>query len=140
MLTVLIVVHLIIVLALVGVVLLQRSEGGGLGMGGGGSSGFMTGRGQANMLTRTTAILAAAFFVTSLLLSVLAGYQGAPSSVIDRVAPGAGQNGPAAPTGSGPGVLEELQRLQGGPAQGGGQAPSQQPPAPPAGPQVPSSQ
>ncbi|ALA18932.1 MULTISPECIES: preprotein translocase subunit SecG [Chelatococcus] len=139
MLTVLIVVHLIIVLALVGVVLLQRSEGGGLGMGGGGVSGFMTGRGQANVLTRTTAILAAAFFVTSLLLSVLAGYQGAPSSVIDRVAPGSGQNGPSAPA-SGPGVLEELQRLQGGPAQGAGQAPSQQPPAPPAGPQVPSSQ
>ncbi|APF37509.1 protein translocase, SecG subunit [Chelatococcus sambhunathii] len=139
MLTVLIVVHLIIVLALVGVVLLQRSEGGGLGMGGGGVSGFMTGRGQANVLTRTTAILAAAFFATSLLLSVLAGYQGAPSSVIDRVAPGAGQNGPAAPT-SGPGVLEELQRLQGGPAQDAGQAPAQQPPAPPAGPQVPTSQ
>lgn len=139
MLTVLIVVHLIIVLALVGVVLLQRSEGGGLGMGGGGVSGFMTGRGQANVLTRTTAILATAFFVTSLLLTVLARYQTGPSSVLDRVAPAASQNGPAAPTGSGPGVLEELQRMQGGPAQGGSEAPSPQSPAP-AAPQVPSSQ
>ena len=62
--TVLIVIHLMVVLALVGVVLLQRSEGGGLGIGGG--SGFMTARGAANALTRATAILAAAFFVTSL--------------------------------------------------------------------------
>ena len=69
--TVLIIVHLIIVLALIGVVLLQRSEGGGMGLGGGGGggvSGFMTGRGQANALTRATAILAGLFFVTSLAL------------------------------------------------------------------------
>jgi protein translocase subunit secG len=59
--TVLIVIHLMVVIALVGVVLLQRSEGGALGVGGG--SGFMTGRGQANVLTRATAILAAIFFV-----------------------------------------------------------------------------
>ena len=58
--TIVIVIHLMIVLALVGVVLLQRSEGGGLGIGGG--SGFMTARGAANALTRATAILAAAFF------------------------------------------------------------------------------
>ncbi|TIW78477.1 MAG: preprotein translocase subunit SecG, partial [Mesorhizobium sp.] len=70
--TVLIVIHLMVVLALVGVVLLQRSEGGGLGIGGG--SGFMTARGAANALTRATAILAAAFFVTSLALSILARY------------------------------------------------------------------
>jgi preprotein translocase subunit SecG len=62
--TVLIVIHLMIVLALVGIVLVQRSEGGGLGIGGG--SGFMSARGAANALTRTTGILAAAFFVTSL--------------------------------------------------------------------------
>lgn len=135
--TVLIVIHLVIVLALVGVVLLQRSEGGGLGLGGGGVSGFMTGRGQTNVLTRTTAILAASFFLTSLLLSILAGYNTGSSSIIDRVAPGAGQSSPAAPTGTGPGVLEELQRLQGGSSQPP-QAPAQ--PAPPSGPQVPSSQ
>ena len=68
--TVLIVIHLMIVLALVGVVLIQRSEGGGLGIGGG--SGFMSARGAANALTRTTAILAAAFFITSLALGILA--------------------------------------------------------------------
>ncbi|TPW29813.1 preprotein translocase subunit SecG [Martelella alba] len=81
--TVLIVIHLIIVLALVGVILIQRSEGGGLGIGGG--SGFMTARGTANALTRTTAILAALFFVTSLGLSVLARYQGTPSDILDRI-------------------------------------------------------
>ena len=70
--TVVIVVHLMVVLALVGVVLLQRSEGGGLGIGGG--SGFMTARGAANALTRATAILAAAFFLTSLALSIIARY------------------------------------------------------------------
>ncbi|KGF67182.1 preprotein translocase subunit SecG, partial [Hoeflea sp. BAL378] len=66
--TVLIVIHLMIVLALVGIVLIQRSEGGGLGIGGG--SGFMSARGAANALTRTTAILAAAFFITSLALGI----------------------------------------------------------------------
>ena len=80
--TVLIVVHLMVVLALVGVVLLQRSEGGGLGIGGG--SGFMTARGAANALTRATAILAAAFFVTSLALSILARYGEKPIDILDR--------------------------------------------------------
>ncbi len=81
--TVVIVIHLIIVLALVGVVLLQRSEGGGLGIGGG--SGFMTARGAANALTRTTAILAAAFFATSLGLSIIARYSEQPTDILDRV-------------------------------------------------------
>lgn len=75
MLTVLLVVHLLIVIALVGIVLLQRSEGGGLGIGGG-SNGFMSARGTANVLTRTTAILAALFFVTSIGLSVLPHFIG----------------------------------------------------------------
>lgn len=79
--TILIVIHLMVVVALVGVVLLQRSEGGGLGIGGG--SGFMTARGAANALTRTTAILAAAFFVTSLGLSLLARYSGNPLDILD---------------------------------------------------------
>jgi preprotein translocase subunit SecG len=73
MTTVVLVVHLMIAAALIGVILLQKSEGGALGMGGGGMSGFMTGRSTANLLTRTTAILAAAFFVTSLTLAYLAG-------------------------------------------------------------------
>ena len=62
--SVLIVIHLLVVIALVGVVLLQRSEGGALGTGGGG--GFMTGRGQANALSRATAILGALFFASAL--------------------------------------------------------------------------
>ena len=82
---VLIVIHLIVVLALVAVVLLQRSEGGGLGLGGGSSgvSGFLTGRGQANALTRATTILAAAFFLTSILLTMLQTYGHKPSSILD---------------------------------------------------------
>jgi preprotein translocase subunit SecG len=137
--TVLIIVHLIIVLALIGVVLLQRSEGGGMGLGGGGGgggvSGFMTGRGQANALTRATAVLAVLFFITSLSLTVLASYGRAPTSILDNVAP-------AAP-GEGPGVLEQLQRLQGDqpgtPAAPG--APAAPAPAPAPGvPQVPQSQ
>lgn len=100
--TVLIVVHLMIVLALVGVVLVQRSEGGGLGIGGG--SGFMTARGAANALTRATAILAAAFFITSLGLSILARYGTKPTDILDRVpAATQQQNAPA-----GQGVLDQL--------------------------------
>ena len=114
--TVLIIVHLIIVLALIGVVLLQRSEGGGMGLGGsggGGVSGFMTGRGQANALTRATAVLAALFFVTSIALTVMATSTRAPRSILDGAAPAPapGQQAPAAPQGGN--VLEQLQRLQG---------------------------
>jgi preprotein translocase subunit SecG len=72
MATVLLVIHLLIAAGLVGVVLLQKSEGGALGIGGGGGGGFMTGRGTANLLTRTTAILAGLFFLTSMGLTVLA--------------------------------------------------------------------
>jgi preprotein translocase subunit SecG len=96
--TIIIVIHLMIVLALVGVVLLQRSEGGGLGIGGG--SGFMTARGAANALTRATAILAAAFFVTSLGLSLLARYGDRPTDILDRA--------PATTQGEGTGVLDKL--------------------------------
>lgn len=74
MITVLLVIHILIALALIIAVLLQRSEGGGLGIGGsGGMGGFMTARGTANLLTRTTAFLAAAFMAMSLLLAWLAG-------------------------------------------------------------------
>lgn len=95
--TVLIVVHLMVVLALVGVVLMQRSEGGGLGIGGG--SGFMTARGAANALTRATAILAAVFFATSLLLSIIARYGEKPIDILDR-APATQQDGK--------GILDQL--------------------------------
>ena len=85
--TVLLVIHLMVAAALVGVVLLQKSEGGALGMGGGGSGGFLTGRGTANLLTRATAGLAAAFFVTSILLSILAKQSAPAGSVFDAAKP-----------------------------------------------------
>ena len=90
MTTVLLVIHILLALALIGVVLLQRSEGGGLGIGGGGGgggggmSGFLTGRGTANLLTRTTAILAAGFMLTSITLTILAG-GGQPDSILDAL-------------------------------------------------------
>lgn len=96
--TVLIVIHLIIVVALAGVILIQRSEGGGLGVGGG--SGFMTARGTANALTRTTAILAALFFVTSLGLGILSRYQDNPSDILDRIEQNAQTDGQ--------GILDQL--------------------------------
>ncbi|ANL72261.1 preprotein translocase SecG subunit protein [Rhizobium phaseoli] len=114
--TVLIVIHLMIVLALVGVVLIQRSEGGGLGIGGG--SGFMSARGTANALTRTTAILATLFFLTSLGLGILTRYEGRPSDILNRI---------PATSGQGNGILDSLG--------GGAQAPANQP----AGNGVPSS-
>lgn len=99
--TVLIVIHLMVVVALVGVVLLQRSEGGGLGIGGG--SGFMTARGAANALTRTTGILAIAFFATSLGLSLFARYSERPIDILDRVPEQTQQD-----NGGGRGVLDQL--------------------------------
>ena len=92
--TVLLVIHSLIAVALIGVVLLQRSEGGALGIGGGGSGGFMTGRGAANFLTRVTAGLAAAFFATSLLLSIIATRNAGPRSILD---PGASRSAPTRP-------------------------------------------
>jgi preprotein translocase subunit SecG len=89
--TVLLLIHVMVAVALVGVILLQRSEGGALGIGGGG--GFMTGRGAGNALTKTTAILAAGFFATSLALSLLAGQHGGTPSILN---PG-GQPGGLAP-------------------------------------------
>ena len=90
---VVIVIHLMLVLALIGVVLLQRSEGGGLGIGS--TGGFMTSRGTANVLTRATAVLAGLFFVTSLLLSILAGLNRKPTSIIPGAAGTRGTAGAA---------------------------------------------
>jgi preprotein translocase subunit SecG len=86
-------VHVLIAIALIGVILLQKSEGGALGMGGGGMSGFMTGRSTANLLTRATAILAAAFMTTSVLLVVMHNREHAPRSILEPSTPA----GPAAP-------------------------------------------
>ncbi len=129
---VIIVIHLMLVLALIGVVLLQRSEGGGLGIGS--TGGFMTSRGTANVLTRATAILAGLFFVTSLLLSILAGINRKPTSILQ----GGGQGAPTAPgaptplgSGGGGGLLNQLQ--------GGAPPAAPAAPAAPSGPQVPQS-
>jgi len=127
--TVLIVIHLMIVLALVGVVLIQRSEGGGLGIGGG--SGFMSARGTANALTRTTAILATLFFLTSLGLGILTRYQGNPTDILNRI---------PATSGAGNGILDSLgggaatppanQPANNGVPNGGAAAPAPAAPAP----------
>jgi preprotein translocase subunit SecG len=90
--TIVLVVHLILAVALVGVVLLQRSEGGGLGIGGGG--GLMSVRGTANLLTRVTGILAAGFFMTSLTLAIISGHRSEPRSIIQAPA---GTTAPAKP-------------------------------------------
>jgi preprotein translocase subunit SecG len=99
---VLLVIHLLVALSMIGVVLLQRSEGGGLGMGGGGGGGgmggFLTGRGTANLLTRATAVLAATFMVTSLTLSVLASGGSEPSSILDELPVTAPPQEPAGPS------------------------------------------
>lgn len=108
--TVLLVIYLMVVVALIGIVLIQRSEGGGLGIGGG--SGFMSARGAANALTRTTAILATLFFVLALGMGILSRYESRPTDILDRI-PGT--------TGDGNGVLNSL----------GGEA------TPPAAPQAP---
>lgn len=127
--TVVIVVHLMIVATLIATVLLQKSEGGGLGMGGG--AGFMSSRGTANLLTRTTAVLALGFFLTSLGLNWLAGYDRKPSSIIvpsSQSQPADGAT-PTAPPTSGGGLLDSLKKSdeqQNKPAPSGPQAPRSQ--------------
>ena len=127
--TVIIVIHLMIVIVLIGAVLLQKSEGGGLGMGGG--AGFMSSRGTANLLTRTTAVLAVGFFATSLILSWMASYSRTPTSIIGAQPASQSQHGgatPVAPPTSG-GVLDTLKK-----------ADQQQQKQAPAAPQAPQSQ
>jgi len=127
--TVVIVIHLMIVAVMIGAVLLQKSEGGGLGMGGG--AGFMSSRGTANLLTRTTAVLAVLFFLTSLFLSWHAGLDRKPSSIIGNGQPAQSQPSggtPITPPTSG-GILDSLKKAD---EQQGQQAP--------AAPQAPRSQ
>jgi preprotein translocase subunit SecG len=126
--TIVIVIQMMIVIAMIGVILLQKSEGGGLGMGGGGAGGFLSSRGTANVLTRTTALLALGFFVSCLALSILAGIGRHPKSILPNAPAQGQQQSPSLP----PLTLPE--------SLGGGQQP-----APPAGgapqaPQVPRSQ
>jgi preprotein translocase subunit SecG len=136
--TIVVVVHLMIVVAMIGVVLLQKSEGGGLGIGSAG--GFLTSRGTANVLTRATAILAALFFLTSLSLSIMAGIDRKPRSIINTTTPASQQQpgAPPAPLGEGGGVLDALRKQGQQQAPGAPSAPASQPEAPaPTGPQVP---
>lgn len=122
MTTVLLVIHIMVATALVAVVLWQRSEGGALGIGGGGG-GFLTGRGTANLLTRTTAVLAACFFLTSILLTLVSKHTAPAGSVFDKPAsstlvpndpgqahPAAPATTPAAPAEQAPrgGILDKL--------------------------------
>lgn len=139
---VVLVIHLFIALAMIGMILLQRSEGGALGIGGGGTAGgLFSARGAANALTRTTAILAAAFFATSILLTFLANANVKPSSIITPppvsapaapatplpTEPGAPASQPATPpaqpAGSGPAVPAPTQPST---------PPAEQPATPPA--------
>ena len=100
--SIVLVIHLILAIALVCAVLLQKSEGGALGMGGGGGGGggmggFMTGRGAADLLTRTPAILAACFMATSMILAILAADTRTQGSILDK--PQAAPSAPVKPTG-----------------------------------------
>ena len=103
MITVVLVIHLLIAATMVGVILIQRSEGGALsGLGGGTMGGLMTTRGTANLLTRATAILAGCFMATSLVLAILAGHSQRGSSILDTApppvaAPPPASSAPAAP-------------------------------------------
>src|SRR6202050_4881256 len=98
-------IHLFVTLALIGVVLLQRSEGGGLGIGSSqGMGSFMSGRGTANLLTRTTAILAAIFLSLAMVLALLnRGTSGSTTrSILDTPAPASAPQPPPPPAPSGP--------------------------------------
>ncbi|MGE4045909.1 MAG: preprotein translocase subunit SecG [Acetobacteraceae bacterium] len=99
MATVLLIIHMFVTLALIGVVLIQRSEGGGLGIGTSqGMGSFMSGRGTANLLTRTTAILAVIFMVLSLTLAMLnRGGTGGGRSILDEPAASTAPSPPLAP-------------------------------------------
>jgi preprotein translocase subunit SecG len=128
MTTVLLIIHLFVTLALIGVVLIQRSEGGGLGIGSSqGMGAFMSGRGTANLLTRTTAILATIFMVLSLALALMnRGTMGAGGrSILDFGNPPASAPGPAGTP------------LAGHPPAAPAAAPKPAAPPKPAGPQVP---
>lgn len=138
MLEVIIVIHLMLVIALIGVVLLQKSEGGGLVSS---NSGFLSSRGTANVLSRTTALLAAGFFATSLALSWIASFERHPTSIINTSGTPTVPQPPGSPgtaplnQGSG-GLLNQLEKgVPGAPA-----APAPAAPAAPSGPQVPQSQ
>ena len=130
MTTVIIVVHLMLVLAMIGLVLLQRSEGGALGIGGGGGGGLMTRRGAGNLLTRATGILAAGFFATSIAMTVIARLESRPADILEQLenqqaegaipavpmpggTPGDNVDAPTVPAPPSGGVLDALRQQSG---------------------------
>ena len=120
MTAVLLIVHLIIALALVALVLLQRSEGGALGIGGGGGGNLFSSRGVGNVLTRATAFLAAVFFATSIMLTIMAQRGSAPVSPFDTVEQPPTEQGEGAPAEEGDNVLPQLPPMSGGSDEAGG--------------------
>ena len=82
---VVLVIHLMLAVSIIGLVLLQRSEGGGLGMGGGSMGGLSTPQATANALTKATGVCAACFFATSLILGILAGTHSSSKSILDQI-------------------------------------------------------
>jgi preprotein translocase subunit SecG len=123
--TILLIIHLFVTLALIGVVLIQRSEGGGLGIGSSqGMGAFMSGRGTANLLTRTTAILATVFMALSLTLALMnRGTSGVAGSILEPIPTAPGSALPSSPAG--------------GPAPVPAAPPATPAPAKPTGPSVP---
>jgi preprotein translocase subunit SecG len=121
--TVVIVIHLMVIISLIAVVLLQRSEGGALGIGGG--SNLMTTRSQGNVLTRATTFLGIAFFATSIAMSVLARLDAPPSAILEAVQ-GHGVS-PDAGDAPEPGItLEDLEALTGSSSDSSPQVPTTQ--------------
>ncbi len=140
MATILLIIELFVTLALIGIVLIQRSEGGGLGIGGGqGMGSFMGGRGTANLLTRTTAILAAAFMGLALVLAIL-GRGGTPTSILNAPPPPPAHSAtaPAAPHPGAPHPGAPLAPLPVAPLTPAPTAPINPLPATPAAPTTPS--
>ena len=127
-------IHLILALLLIGVVLLQRSEGGGLGIGGGG--GTMSARGAATALTKLTWVFATAFIITSITLTILAARGGDGGSVVDGTATAPASDAPAteAPAPTGGGLAGTDLTLPGSATAPAAPPPADAPAAPPANP------
>jgi preprotein translocase subunit SecG len=135
--TILLVAMILISIALSGVILLQKSEGGALGMGGGGGGGFMTARGAANLLTRTTSVLATLFFLCAIGLTIAGNMERGSRSVIDAdaigsiaigdqpQAPAAPAAEPAAPARTTPSLDDREASLPAAPAPAPAPAPAQ---------------
>ncbi|SFI27090.1 preprotein translocase subunit SecG [Albimonas pacifica] len=126
---VLLIIHLILAAVLIGLVLLQRSEGGALGIGGGGGGGMVSSRGATTGVAKATWAVAGAFIVTSLVLTVIAAQSSSERSVLDRIGtPSAGDEAPA--TNADDELAPDLQRLLTPPPADGGTGAAPSPNAP----------